>query len=157
MCIRDRLKTDKHWKDHLARLSELDALTPVLPATLQAELRDYQLSGYNWLCRLAHWGVGACLADDMGLGKTLQALALLLARAADGPALVVAPTSVCMNWLGEIDRFAPTLNVILFGAGDRQLTLSELKSFDLVVVSYGLLQQEAEHFGACLLYTSRCV
>jgi len=148
-----KLKTDKHWKEHLARLSELDTLMPVLPATLQAELRDYQLSGYNWLCRLAHWGVGACLADDMGLGKTLQALALLLARAADGPALVVAPTSVCMNWLGEIDRFAPTLNVVLFGAGDRQLTLSELKPFDLVVVSYGLLQQEAERFGAVRWHT----
>ena len=52
---------------------------------LQADLRDYQLTGFQWLCRLAHWGVGACLADDMGLGKTLQALALLLARAPGGP------------------------------------------------------------------------
>jgi hypothetical protein len=143
-----KVKSDKHWKEHLARLGELDALTPVLPATLQADLRDYQLSGFNWLCRLAHWGVGACLADDMGLGKTLQALALLLDRAPQGPALVVAPTSVCMNWIGEIARFAPTLNVILFGSGDRQQTLTDLKPFDLVVASYGLLQQETELFTA---------
>lgn len=148
-----KLKADKFWKEHLAKLSALDHLQPVLPVTLQADLRDYQLSGFEWLNRLAHWGVGACLADDMGLGKTLQALALLLSRAANGPALVVAPTSVCMNWLGEITRFAPTLNVILFGSGDRGQTLSELQSFDLVVTSYGLLQQEAERFAAVPWHT----
>ena len=34
------------------------------------------------------------LADDMGLGKTIEALALILYRAAQGPTLVVAPTRV---------------------------------------------------------------
>jgi hypothetical protein len=102
-----KLKADKFWKEHLAKLSELGTLQPVLPSTLQADLRDYQFSGFEWLDRLAHWGVGACLADDMGLGKTLQALALLLSRAPQGPALVVAPTSVCMNWLGEGGAFCP--------------------------------------------------
>ncbi len=148
-----KTKADKHWKEHLQRLRALDALQPVLPETLQADLRDYQLTGFQWLCRLAHWGVGACLADDMGLGKTLQALALLLARASDGPALVVAPTSVCMNWLSEAARFAPTLNVILFGAGDRGATLTDLKPFDLVVCSYGLLQNENERFAAVQWHT----
>lgn len=148
-----KTKADKHWKEHLQRLRELDTLQPVLPETLQADLRDYQLTGFQWLCRLAHWGVGACLADDMGLGKTLQALALLLARAPGGPALVVAPTSVCMNWLSEVARFAPTLNVILFGAGDRGATLTDLQPFDLVVCSYGLLQNENERFAAVQWHT----
>ena len=148
-----KLKADKFWKEHLAKLGELDTLQPVLPATLQADLRDYQFSGFEWLNRLAHWGVGACLADDMGLGKTLQALALLLSRAPDGPALVVAPTSVCMNWLGEVARFAPTLRVILFGSGDRQQALADLQPLDLVVTSYGLLQQEAERFAAVQWHT----
>ena len=62
----------------------------VVPTTLQAELRDYQRDGFQWLARLAAWGVGGCLADDMGLGKTIEALALLLHRAAGGPALIVA-------------------------------------------------------------------
>jgi SNF2 family DNA or RNA helicase len=87
---------------------------------LQAELRDYQVEGFDWLARLAHWGVGACLADDMGLGKTLQALAVILTRAPEGPTLIVAPTSVGMNWLSEAERFAPTLNPMQFGSGDRQ-------------------------------------
>lgn len=140
------IKADKLWKEHLARMAEQTAFEPVLPSTLQADLRDYQVEGYNWLARLAHWGVGACLADDMGLGKTLQALALILSRAADGPTLVIAPTSVCLNWVSEAARFAPTLNVKMFGAGDRADTLSTLQPFDLVVVSYGLLQLEAALF-----------
>jgi SNF2 family DNA or RNA helicase len=148
-----KLKADKFWKEHLAKLSELGTLQPVLPTTLQADLRDYQFSGFEWLNRLAHWGVGACLADDMGLGKTLQALALLLARAPQGPALVVAPTSVCMNWLGEVARFAPTLKVTVFGSGDRQQTLQDLQPLDLVITSYGLLQQEAERFAAVPWHT----
>lgn len=149
----EKLKTDKHWKDHLVRLRELDNLQLTLPGTLQADLRDYQLSGFHWLSRLAHWGVGACLADDMGLGKTLQALAILLLRAPQGPALVVAPTSVCTNWISEIDRFAPSLRVILFGTGDRQLTLADLQPLDVVIASYGLLQQETDRFCAVQWHT----
>jgi len=140
------VQSDKAWRDHLARLASTADYVPQLPSTLQAELRDYQLEGFNWLARLAHWGVGACLADDMGLGKTLQALALLLLRAPNGPALVVAPTSVCMNWIAEAARFAPTLNVKLFGPGDRAGMLADAGAFDLVVCSYGLLQLEAPSF-----------
>lgn len=147
------LKADKLWKQNLARLHEVETLTPQLPGTLQAELRDYQLAGFEWLARLAHWGVGACLADDMGLGKTLQALALILCRAPQGPTLVVAPTSVCMNWMSEISRFAPTLKAMLFGAGDRKDMLNELQPFDLVITSYGLLQQEAELFAGVQWHT----
>jgi len=135
------LIADKAWQEQKRRLQDAQQLQPELPSTLQAELRDYQKDGFEWLARLAHWGVGACLADDMGLGKTLQALALLLTRAPDGPTLVVAPTSVCTNWISEVDRFAPTLNVIAFGGGNRQKVLDNLKPFDLLVCSYGLLQQ----------------
>jgi SNF2 family DNA or RNA helicase len=139
------LKADKYWKAHIEKLKEIQNFEPILPSTLQAELRDYQLEGFRWLARLAHWGVGACLADDMGLGKTLQALAVILTRAPDGPTLVVAPTSVGMNWISEAQRFAPTLNVIQFGTGtiaNRQKVLDAVKPFDLVICSYGLLQQE---------------
>ena len=147
------VKADKLWKEHLKRLAATTAFTPSVPSTLQAELRDYQLEGFQWLSRLAHWGVGACLADDMGLGKTVQALALLLQRAPDGPALVVAPTSVCMNWMAEAEKFAPTLRIKLFGAGDRAALLDGVEAFDLVIVSYGLLQLAAAQFAAVRWHT----
>ncbi|WP_255210787.1 SNF2-related protein [Methylogaea oryzae] len=141
---------DDAWRDRIARLRDAEALQPILPSNLQAELRDYQVEGYNWLARLAHWGVGACLADDMGLGKTLQALALILSRAPGGPSLVVAPTSVCLNWHSEAVRFAPSLNAQVLGAGDRQKVVEGLGPMDLLVCSYSLLQQSsvAELLGA---------
>lgn len=138
------LRADKKWKQHLEHLGDVQKFVPVLPETLRVELRDYQKEGFQWLARLAHWGVGACLADDMGLGKTVEALALLVSRAAEGPSLVVAPTSVCANWIDEARRFAPTLNVYRFGDGDRKSMLDSVTSFDLVVCSYGLMQQEED-------------
>ena len=138
------VKGDKQWKADMARFRSAQELLPAVPVTLQAELRDYQREGFEWLCRLAHWGVGACLADDMGLGKTVQALALLLTRAAAGPALVLAPTSVCFNWEIEARRFAPTLTPRIFGSGNRAEFIASLAPFDLVICSYTMFQQEAE-------------
>ncbi len=137
-----QLKTDKAWKQHCKQLQEV--ITPQLPSTLQGSLRDYQQTGFYWLAQLSHWGVGACLADDMGLGKTIQALTAILLRAACGPTLIVAPLSVTSNWQDEAHRFAPTLNVIYFGQGDRKQTIDNLKAFDLLIVSYGLLPLEKE-------------
>ncbi|NJL62703.1 MAG: DEAD/DEAH box helicase [Methylacidiphilales bacterium] len=137
-----KLKADKHWQEHIQRLKEVENLNPQLPSTFQAELREYQMEGFNWMARLAHWGVGACLADQMGLGKTIQALAVILTHAQAGASLIIAPTSVCMNWVSEAEKFAPTLNIIQFGTGNRQKILDGLQPFDMVVCSYGLLQQE---------------
>jgi len=136
-------EADQGWREQAQRLESLRDWQPLPPATLRAELRDYQQEGYRWLSRLARWGVGACLADDMGLGKTVQALALLLERAPGGPQLVVAPTSVAMNWLAETTRFAPTLKLHPY---QQTRDLSALGPFDLVVVSYGLLQQDSTSF-----------
>ncbi len=142
----ENLQTDKAWKDQIKKIHSAKKLNPKVPSTFEAELRPYQEEGFRWLSQLAHWGVGACLADDMGLGKTVQALALLVDRASKGPALVVAPVSVCRNWENETLRFAPTLNLVLFGLGDRQETMDKLGKFDVLVASYGLLQGEAEMF-----------
>ncbi|MCX7082750.1 MAG: DEAD/DEAH box helicase [Methylococcales bacterium] len=138
------ITASKPWQDQLVRLNEMGDLNPQPPSTLQGELRDYQREGFQWMMRLAHWGAGACLADDMGLGKTVQALALILSRAPQGPSLILAPTSVCINWLEECQRFAPTLNAYQFGLGDRQEMLDNAGPFDLIVCSYGLLQTEGE-------------
>jgi hypothetical protein len=137
------VKEAKAWRAQRARMAGARTLQPEPPSTLQAQLRDYQLEGFRWLARLAHWGAGACLADDMGLGKTIQALALILTRAPAGPTLVLAPTSVCTNWLEESARFAPTLKAHRFGPGDRQEMLDRAGPFDLIICSYGLLQTES--------------
>ena len=50
----------------------------VKPPAVQAQVRDYQRQGIQWLSMLDHYGFGGVLADDMGLGKTLQTIALSL-------------------------------------------------------------------------------
>jgi len=137
-------KPGKLWKDQLKKIEDAEKYSPQIPSTLQAELRPYQEDGFKWLSRLAKWGVGACLADDMGLGKTVQALTVILEHAQNGPTLVVAPSSVCMNWINESVKFAPSLNPVFFGDGNRKKTLKKLKPFDLLVTSYGLLLSEEE-------------
>ncbi|MEW6279256.1 MAG: DEAD/DEAH box helicase, partial [Candidatus Eremiobacterota bacterium] len=138
------LPGDRAWEQRKQRFREASLAEPEIPAALQAELRPYQEEGYRWLARLAWLEAGACLADDMGLGKTVQALALLLSRAREGPSLVVAPTSVCPNWAEEALRFAPTLSVHSLPARERGPFIDSLGPGDVLLVSYGLLQTTEE-------------
>ncbi len=138
----DQVKFDKLWQQQMERFQEAENFSPVLPKNLKTELRSYQVEGFNWLARLAYLRFGACLADDMGLGKTVQTLTLILTRATAGPTLVVAPTSVCGNWLKESLRFAPDLNPIFFGGPEREEIIANIKPFDLLICSYTMLQQE---------------
>jgi hypothetical protein len=137
------------WEQLTRRLAASRNLLPKPPAALAATLRDYQVEGHAWLSRVAAWGAGACLADDMGLGKTVQAIAVLLDRAKQGPALVLAPTSVAYNWAAELARFAPTLSPVLYASEpDRAKRLGKLRKKDVVIVSYGLLVRDAELLAA---------
>ena len=135
-------KADIEWKKQVGKLKSPQKFE--IPSTLQAELREYQQDGFQWLSTLAEWKVGACLADDMGLGKTIQTLTLLISRGKNGAALVIAPTSVCFNWINEIIKFAPSLKSHLFGIDDREKMIQEADKFDIVICSYAMLQQEAE-------------
>jgi SNF2 family DNA or RNA helicase len=144
-----QIERDAAWQQRLERMRSTLDLVPGVPSTLCAELRPYQVDGFVWMARLAHWGAGACLADDMGLGKTVQTLALLLHRAAAGPALVIAPTSVCANWAVEAARFAPTLRVTrLHEEDDRADAIAQAGPNDLIIASYGLLALHDDELAA---------
>jgi SNF2 family DNA or RNA helicase len=138
---------DSGWLQQIDKIRASQDFKPVLPSTLQADLRVYQREGFEWLARLAHWGVGGCLADDMGLGKTIQSLAIILKMAEHGPSLVVAPTSVSTNWQSEVTRFTPTINIKFLTNKDREKSIRELGKFDLLITTYTLLQQESELLG----------
>ncbi|MDA1229882.1 MAG: DEAD/DEAH box helicase [Planctomycetota bacterium] len=141
---RIQVDTDKHWEKSLKRLREATDTVYDPPAGLNAQLRDYQLEGFRWLCRLSHWGIGGILADDMGLGKTVQALAMLLTRVESGPTLVIAPTSLGFNWQRECERFTPSLTPIVFRDIDRLDLKNHVGDGDVVICSYGLALREAE-------------
>ncbi|MBN9416266.1 MAG: TerB family tellurite resistance protein [Candidatus Eremiobacteraeota bacterium] len=144
-------QTNNHEFSRLAALiEEAGELKPDLPAELWERLRDYQKEGVEWMLRTLHAGLGACLADDMGLGKTLQTLCVLYHRRAQGPSLVVAPTSVTYNWKEQAQRFLPDLRVLLYeGPGPvRHLAAEKLDEYEVVVVSYGIFHKDHALLGA---------
>ena len=141
---------DIHHDDSIERLQkrieQSMQQSPATPPTLRAELRDYQADGYRWMYRMTSWGAGVCLADDMGLGKTVQTIAYLLRTSDGGPALVAAPASVVLNWRRELERFAPSLNVVVLNsAADRQRAIADAAADDVVLSTYGLFVTEGEH------------
>ncbi len=137
-------KGDKLWKSFQKQIRDTATFEVEVPSTLDAELRPYQEEGFHWMARLNAWGAGACLADDMGLGKTVQAIAMMLHLAEKGPVLVVCPASVVLNWCYELQRFAPVLRPVTLKSGNREETFTILAPFDVLVVTYGLLQSEVK-------------
>lgn len=134
------LSEDDELKAIRQRILEASTYSPHVPNTLNATLRNYQKDGYQWMMRLNKWGAGALLADDMGLGKTIQTITFLLAKAKEGPALVVAPASVAPNWKTELEKFAPSLKVTMLNfVGDRRDAIEHAKENCVVVTTYGLL------------------
>lgn len=118
-----------------------------LPLQLSARLRHYQERGFSWLYKNAQLGLGSLLADDMGLGKTLQVIATLQKFKEEGalenkPALVVAPTTLLSNWKAEIEKFAPTLNAMIFHGTSRK---AEFRQADVVITTYGIARSENEN------------
>ncbi len=142
------LRGNKGWRALREQIDAARRSQPAIPAGLRAELRPYQAEGVRWMLRRAAWSPGAVLADDMGLGKTVQALAVLLHRQAEGPALVVAPTSVGFGWLREAARFAPDLDVASYRGPDRASLLDDLGAGRVLVTSWDLLARDREQLCA---------
>lgn len=125
-----------------------------LPQNLKAQLRYYQKIGFNWLKILDNYQFGGILADDMGLGKTIQILAVILSYVEyakkEGnrvkPSIVISPSSLTLNWLNEIRKFAPDIKVqVIRGtAYERKRQVEKIPNYDLVITSYDLLKRDIE-------------
>lgn len=123
-----------------------------LPDNLQAQLREYQKTGFWWLKTLCQNGFGGILADDMGLGKTLQTIAFLLSEMQEAPenanrrSLIVAPASLVYNWESECARFAPELQTRLVAGTQEQRKemIQNAGMQDILITSYDLLRRDIE-------------
>ena len=116
-----------------------------IPASLKANLREYQLRGFQWNINNLLNGFGSILADDMGLGKTIQAITTLLYLKENNHIknniIVVVPTSLLTNWEKELDRFAPSLSYFSFYGTKRVM-----KDADIIITSYDLIRRDIEIF-----------
>lgn len=144
-----RWRGGEAFRNELKQLIQLNQLpeTPI-PQGLNAQLRDYQQAGLNWLQFLRSSRFGGVLADDMGLGKTIQTLAHLQHEKEQGrlvkPSLIIAPTSLVGNWYAEAKKFTPALSVLIHHGVDRHQ--DEFQGHDVVISTYGLIQRDKEKF-----------
>ncbi len=138
------LERDREFKAMIQELSAPETLDIEVPESLRSVLRNYQKTGYRWLKTLCKYGFGGILADDMGLGKSLQVIAMLLSQERKKPSIIVCPTTLILNWVSELNKFAPQLKVLpVMGTLDeRKQLLTGAKDSDVVITSYELIRRD---------------
>lgn len=91
---------------------------PEYISTTGGQLKDFQLTGLNWLAYLWSKGENGILADEMGLGKTVQTVSFLSYLFHEmhqyGPFLCIVPLSTITAWQSQFATWAPDLNVITY-------------------------------------------
>lgn len=154
---------DRYFKSLIRDMKSVADSDYEVPDAMKPILRDYQKTGYRWLCTIAQLGFGGILADDMGLGKTLQIITLLeharleaisktvdltdtVSHTACPPpvSLIVCPSSLVYNWDSEIEHFAPNLKTLLITgtAQERQELLTHYADYDVLITSYDMLKRD---------------
>ncbi|WFD42778.1 DNA helicase [Malassezia psittaci] len=125
------------------------------PFLLRGTLRPYQQKGLEWLVSLYNNNVNGILADEMGLGKTIQTIALLAYLACErgiwGPHLVVAPTSVMLNWEMEFKKFLPGFKILSYYGTQKQRKAKRVgwnteNCFNVCITSYQLVLADQHIF-----------
>lgn len=151
----------KSWERPLEPTADL--LMPLLP---------YQKEGLGWLVHQEINDVhGGILADEMGMGKTIQAISMMLYnrpnlkdpsllklwKESDGNhgvepgrkmpragTLIVVPTVAIRQWQLEIARFTAekSLSVMVYHGHDRNTSIKDIASYDVIITSYKILEIE---------------
>jgi chromodomain-helicase-DNA-binding protein 1 len=82
------------------------------------QLRDFQITGVNFLAYNWCRNKNVILADEMGLGKTVQTVSFMNylrhARGQEGPFLVVVPLTTMPAWADTFDFWAPDMNYVIY-------------------------------------------
>lgn len=133
----------KQKKQQLERIGSIESVQP--GKEIYAQLRPYQVSGFQWFHMLDELGWGGCLADDMGLGKTLQAITFLQylqGKYITATHLVICPTSLIYNWESELQKFCPSLRYHIYYGTDRTLTAEHFRENDVIISSYGAIRND---------------
>ncbi|KAH8107880.1 SNF2 family N-terminal domain-containing protein [Cristinia sonorae] len=110
-------KSATYARDKRPPFQKITEDPPYLVAT-GGELKDFQLTGLNWLAYLWAKGDNGILADEMGLGKTVQSVSFLSylfhEKQQYGPFLVIVPLSTITAWQSQFATWAPDINVITY-------------------------------------------
>ncbi|TNY18474.1 P-loop containing nucleoside triphosphate hydrolase protein [Rhodotorula diobovata] len=123
-------------------------------------LKDFQVTGLNWLAYLWSRGNNGILADEMGLGKTVQSCSFLSylfhEQQQYGPFLVVVPLSTLPAWQAQLAHWAPDLNSIAYigNAPSREMIreyefgTSKKPKFNVLLTTYEYALKDRSELGA---------
>lgn len=118
------------------------------------QLKEFQMTGLNWLAYLWSKSENGILADEMGLGKTVQTVAffsyLYHSLYQYGPYLVIVPLSTLPAWMQQFEQWAPDLNVIAYTGNNasreaiRQYEWGSVKKlqFNVLVTTYEFILKD---------------
>lgn len=168
-------------KSNLQELQWLADLKPrrisnsALPTLIKTPLKPHQMASFEWQQEAWKAGLpGVLNADEQGLGKTLQTIAFLSWLQSEMklssqrlPLLVVAPTSLLLNWEQEVERHleAPGLGHVIrlygsgigtrkhFGAQGRDIDDGSAK-LDLSTLREAIDEGRAHRFWVLTTYTT---
>ncbi|KAI2615913.1 SNF2 family N-terminal domain-containing protein [Hypoxylon sp. NC1633] len=133
------------WED-LKRMPPIQAGQAEQPTMISRQLKPFQLEGLAWMKAMeaSQWK-GGLLGDEMGLGKTIQAVSLIMSDyPAKAPSLVLVPPVALMQWTTEIDSYTDgRLKTLVFHGTNtkaKNMTVKELKKFDVIMMSYNSLE-----------------
>jgi DNA repair protein RAD16 len=133
------------WDD-LQKIPVLETQKAEQPTSITRRLKPFQLEGLSWMVRQeqTHYK-GGLLGDEMGMGKTIQAVSLIMSDyPAKQPTLVCVPPVALMQWSNEIREYTDNkLKVLVYhgtNAKCKKMSVKELKSYDVIMVSYNSLE-----------------
>ena len=137
----------KYVSNVIKKFDKVKSKNYEIPKDLNATLRDYQVSGFEFFKTLSDYQFGGILADEMGLGKTIQTIAFLLSNK-DKKSIVITPTALIYNWKNELEKFAPTLKVGLLHAAksERGKILDNIDNYDVILTTYTTYKNDIDKY-----------
>jgi chromodomain-helicase-DNA-binding protein 1 len=98
------------------------------------QLRDFQITGLNFLAYNWCRNKNVILADEMGLGKTVQTVSFMNwlrhDRRQEGPFLVVVPLTTIPAWADTFDHWAPDMNYVIYNG--KEASRSIIRDYELL-------------------------
>lgn len=99
------------------------------------QLRDFQITGINFLAYNWTKGNNVILADEMGLGKTVQTVSFMnwlrCDRGQAGPFLVVVPLSTLPAWAETFDNWTPDTNYVIYNG--KEASRHIIRDYELLI------------------------
>ncbi|KAG9242332.1 SNF2 family N-terminal domain-containing protein [Calycina marina] len=138
-------EADTRKIDYYAVAHRIKEEVSVQPSILVGgKLKEYQLKGLQWMISLYNNNLNGILADEMGLGKTIQTISLITylieTKGQQGPFLVIVPLSTLTNWTLEFEKWAPSVNKIVYKGppNTRKMQQSQLRygNFQVLLTTY---------------------